>query len=53
MRTGVDTPIDQGVNIFVFSSYIGNRVTSKIITEDYNSAEDNNPESRPSPQSTI
>ena len=49
MRTGEIEQIPSGVVIYIFSSYIGNRITTKTLAANYNAAEEGNPKTYPNP----
>ena len=49
MRTDEIEQIPSGVVIYIFSSYIGNRITAKTLAANYDAAEESNPETYPNP----
>ena len=53
LRTGGNETIPSGVTIYVFSSYIGQLITTQVIQANYNAYYDSNPSSRPSPSGTV
>ena len=53
MRTSSSVSIPQGATIYIFSSFIGSRTTTKTTNENYNSLDDSLPSTFPSPQSKI
>ena len=53
MRTGEIEQIPSGTIIYVFSSYIGNRITAKTLAANYDVAEESNPKTYPNPSSSV
>lgn len=53
MRTDEEELIPSGEIIYIFSSYIGNRITAKTLAENYNAAEESRPRTYPNPNTTI
>ena len=52
-RSGDQINISSGDTIYVFTSYIGNRITQKVLDGEYDQTQINKPASTPAPSTTV